>query len=325
MDSNWMWLPEELVKFFNQSVLGPLRTAKSIFTNDNVFPVQRFVLLFGRPGVGKRTALEALCTQNNVSFSTLDGEDLYDGDSKIFLTKEHTSVEVLIVEHANSLIVGPYATTYTRNLALDLKKLAHLNKIFIFCLCDIVPKNMTQGDRDLVAVQFLHNFNATIFFKAPSANIRTEMFCKRVALLFDHFEEVAQRLNVECDYFCRDELSENDYKMLTDASHHCTPLQITLFMQRVALVIAQHPNNVLNTELIKECFYSKGPVDVSITEENTSQIESAFAADAGQSIPSGRAAEAHKKQQDELEQHVDYFVAEPDEEPSPKRIKKTNE
>lgn len=327
--NEWVWLSDELPKFFNQSVLGPLRTASSLFTNDDVLPVQRFNLLFGRPGVGKRTALETLCERDKVSFSTLDAENLFEGTSKISLTEKHTSVEVLIIEHANSLIVGPYATQWTRNFALDLKSIAQANKIFIFCLCDIVPKNMTQGDRDLLAVQFLRNFNATIYFKAPTANAREHMFRRRIALMFDHLEMVAKKLNVDLNTFCAttaDGLKDEDYKMLTDASHHCTPLQITKFIQRVALVCVstQSSDGVLNTELLKRCLYPKGPGDYSITEENSARAESSFAADAGQSIPSGRAAKEHEQKRKAVEEktQVDSFLAEPPvEEPTTKKRK----
>ena len=271
MDS-YLWKSTELPKFIKQSVLAPLKTQKELFTNDDVLPVQRCNMVFGRDGVGKCTALKSILKGNDISYLVMDAEE---STTQI----GENDAQVLIIENANSLIIGPYATEESRKFALELRKMSYSLKIFIFCLVNIVPQNMTQGDRDLLACQFLQNFDATIYFEAPSVEYREKIFKKLFANFFDHVGD---------DW--KDELDQESYNLMVDSSRYCTPLQLQRFAQRVALVVVQQPKGTpVNTEFIKECLFNMGPGNWSITKEISGNTEDKFAASAGLSIPSGRA------------------------------------
>ena len=293
-----LWKSTELPKFIDQSVLAPLKTHKELFKNDKVLPVQRFNMIFGRNGVGKCTALKSILSENDISYIVMDAEES--------TAQLENGAQVLIIENANSLVIGPYATEESRKFALELRKMAYSLKIFVFCLVNIVPQNMTQGDRDLLACQFIRNFDATIYFEAPSVEYRERIFKKLFADFFDHVGDA-----------WKDELVDESYNLMVDSSRYCTPLQIQLFVQRVALVVVQQPHGTpINTELIKECLFSMGPGNWSITKEISGNTEDKFAASAGLSIPSGRAKEEYAKQK---EMTISGFVLEEDEEEDEKR------
>ena len=276
-----MWLSEQLPTFVKQSVVGPLKTHKELFTDDNILPVQRCNMVFGRDGVGKRTALEYILNEESISFVTIDAENM-DGHTE----GNYNDAQVLIIQNANSLVVGPYTTNESRKFALELKKMTRSMNIFIFCLVNIVPQNMTLGETDLLAVQVLRNFDATIYFESPTVEFRGQIFKKCFAEFFDH---VGDR--------CVDNISDEAYNLLVDSSAYATPAQIRTFVNRVALVSIQSVNTSVDIELIKQCMFSIGPGTWSITKGISGNIEDRFAAAAGYSIPSGRAQKEYERQQ----------------------------
>ena len=301
-DENSLWYSDELPNFFTQSILGPLKTNVTAYVEEDVLPVQRLVMLFGRPGVGKRTALMSLCRKNDISMATMDGQNLYEGDSKIELGSDTQGVQVLIIEHANDLIAGAYATVQTREFALSLKKLASAMRIFIFCLMDVEPKQLEMADRDILAVQYNRNFDATVFFNCPDRDTRCRLFKKMFKRLFAVLTGLV------------DEVTSVDYSFLADSSAYATPYQIQKFVQRVALLAVQNNNTTVNREFIKRCLYLRSALTYAITANDNAQLEHIFSCAAGISIPTNDADIEHAETQERNKRQISHFIVEPEEE-----------
>lgn len=312
-ESLFIYESEELPKFFAQSVVGPLKTMPQLFTNDEVLPAQRLVMVFGRPGVGKRTAVEHLCRKEGLSVALLNGRDLFNGTSEVELSDEQLSVQVLIIEQANDMVAGAYASKETREFALSLKKISRETGIFIFCLMDVVPRMLEMAERDILAMEVNRSFDATIYFPAPTRVDRILIFKKLFQKLLTHVNTNGGDLV--------DGLEEADYGFLAESAAYTTPLQIQRFVQRVGLLAVQNKGTRLERALLMRCLIMKGAASYCITAGDNGRLEDQFSTAAGIAIPSNKAAEDHEKEQQELQaqaqNYVSHFVAEDPEEEEP--------
>lgn len=303
----WLWQSEELPKFFNQSIVGPLTTHSHLYTDDSILPTQRLVMVFGRPGVGKRTALEAMCKEANLSYTTVDGRNFFEGEAKVELNQEQLGVQVMIIEQANDMVAGAYATQQTREFMLDLRRLVDEAKIFIICLMDVVPKNLEMADRDIMAVQINRNFDATVYFGAPPRPQRELIFKRLFDKLFTHLGP-----------HLANALEDGDYTFLADSSAYATPLQMQKYVQRVATLAIQKKGTKVDQEMLKRCLYPTMNGTFTISTSDNGRLEDQFAVAAGFALPSFSAAEEHEREQAEQDQlvldHISHFVAGEEEE-----------
>lgn len=283
-----LYFSKELPKAVEQAVLDPLRKHRALFTNEAILPVPRVNLVFGRRGVGKKTALLKLLANHNISHMLLNGE------------QETTSIEpdaafqVLVIENGHALVLPPYATENSRTFALRLKEMAQELSIIVFCLVDVPPPDMTMADRDLLSVEFLQKFDNTIYFDAPSPDEALPIFKHQFARLFAH-------LQAHMENPCEDALVEDDYKYMVDCAGFATPRDIQHFVQRIARLAIQNPGLKVDRSIVELCMFSHGPLTQGITKENGHDQEQHFARFAGISIPSMRAVVEHEREQEAQE------------------------
>lgn len=299
MSAEPLYFSKELPKAFQQAVLDPLKENPALFSNDDVLPIPRVNLVFGRRGVGKKGALLDLLNKHGISHMLINGEQEMTSFEPDF------SFQVLVIENGHALVLPPYATDNSRTFALRLKEMAQQLSIIVFCLVDVPPTNMTLADRDLLSVEFLQKFDNTIYFDAPPVDQALAIFKWQFAQMFAHVEKYM-------DHPCLDRLTEDDYKYMVDCAGFATPLDIQKFVQRVARIAIQNPSLEVDRTIIELCMYSHGPLTQGIAKESGHDQEQHFARFAGISIPSMRAVVEHEREQEQknkLEAEIEESLA----------------
>ncbi len=246
------------------------------FTQPGIFhpllnPMRHLVLVYGRPGVGKKEAVLAYCDkhqiprgaisvdfghahdaiqmidaiiqrQNDIIGAIEDKLALALGDHKEEEEEEAVAAKinhVIIIDRFDVLLFEP-DTEITMSYMLRLARTAAKNNLMFVCLCDRLPQEeaaqqAVSHTTRMYRQGVLKQFSARTLLSAPHSLYRQALFKQMLEQFVQHYNNtmvVDGAVESNTPPLVLD-LSEGDYLKLSDASAFATPTDISNFLRAI--------------------------------------------------------------------------------------------
>lgn len=295
MTSSPIWIPPTLNEAFKNIVIQPY--TKPCIYHPQYMPLPWCIGFYGRPGMEKARVLQQLCLQYGLSssyslFSLKIGECnkvlneiecVMKATSSVIDTLEEEESEkvgpkhIIIVDEADILCYEP-DSEQTLLKSIELAKLCEHNHVLFIGIFNRFPGEGNNVSPWIKEVQnkFWTQFKSFLYIESPNASFRISLFRFYIESFVQHFNSVQKDRVVTCD-----SLKEEDYQRLADFSTFATPENILVFMRKVFLHIANHPEeNTITVDYI-ENFTNVKYGSKHICDYDTREVDNAFATACG--------------------------------------------